>query len=234
MIDEAERVRSGLPSPEHIAQPARPSRARRPRLRLMLGAALVLLLAAALATRLTSTPEAVSPAPAGQVGPRLTARGDVRAIAQARVGTLGGGVLARLVVEPGDAVSEGQEIARVRGASDLEIVTAPFAGTVTALEARLGDTLLPGAIIATVGDLSALRVETTDVDEFLISRIHRGQAATITVEAINRELTGQVRTVSLAPVTTVTGDEHYPAVIDLLERSLDLRPGMRAKITFGD
>ncbi|MBI4213631.1 MAG: HlyD family efflux transporter periplasmic adaptor subunit [Chloroflexi bacterium] len=199
---------------------------------MILGAVLVALIVVALASRLATTPTPPPPPAPITTTPRLTARGEVRPVAQARVGTLGGGVLSRLVVEPGDFVYEEQEIARVRGTGGIEIVTAPFSGSVTSLRAHLGDTLLPGAMIATVGDLSRLQVETTDLDEFLIARIYRGQPVTLAIDALDRQLPGHVSTVSLEPVTTATGDDHYPVVIDLLEVSADLRPGMRTRITF--
>lgn len=178
-----------------------------------------------------ASPPAPAPAPASL---KLTARGQVRPVAQARVGTLGGGVLTRLIVEPGDAVNDGQEIARVRGPGGNEIVTAPFSGTVTGLLARFGDTLAPGAPIATVGDLRRLQVETTDVDEYLIPYVSRGQTVTVVVEALDDELAGRVRTVALEPTRTRLDDEHYPVTIELLETPANLRPGMTARIRFGE
>src|SRR5262249_17614348 len=89
-----------------------------------------------------STPTEVIAPPAA---PRLIAHGVVQPVSQARVGSLSGGVLLGLSVAIGDTVEAQHELARVRGPGDVEVLTAPFAGTVTGLLAHIGDTLLPGA-----------------------------------------------------------------------------------------
>jgi multidrug efflux pump subunit AcrA (membrane-fusion protein) len=163
------------------------------------------------------------------------ARGEVRPVQQARVGTLEGGVVRQLLVEPGDTVEEQQEIGRVRGAQTTEVLTAPLRGTVTDVLVRVGDTVTPGTIVATIGDLSRLQVETTDVDEFIVAQLHRGQAVTLTFEALDRrQLQGTVRSVALVPRLSTAGDAFYPVVIDLAFWPPDLRPGMTARLAFGE
>ena len=93
-------------------------------------------------------------------------------MAHARIATLTGGVVTSLPVRPGQWVGEQQEIARIRlPGGALEVLTAPWPGAVTGVQVNLGDTVLPGAIIATLGDLGRLQVETTDVDEFIIRHV---------------------------------------------------------------
>lgn len=174
------------------------------------------------------------PPPPTAVSQKLTARGQIRPVAQARVGTIGGGVLNRLVVEVGDPVNDQQELARVRGLEGTEVVTSPLRGTVTAVLAHLGDTLGPAATIATVADLSRLQVETNDVDEFLIAHVRRDQPVAVLVEALEQTLQGRVRNVSLQPVTTPAGDEHYPVSIDLLDAHQSLRAGMSVRLRFSE
>jgi multidrug efflux pump subunit AcrA (membrane-fusion protein) len=156
----------------------------------------------------------------------------VRPVAQARVGTLNGGTVQRLWVAVGDVVEEAQEIARVRGADgSIEILTAPWPGTITTVPVHLGDTLLAGTIVATVGDLSRLQVETTDVDEFLIAHVRRGQRLTLTVDALDgRELEGDVQSVALELQPIGSGDQHYPVVLDLIDVPRELRPGMVVRV----
>lgn len=166
---------------------------------------------------------------------KLTARGQVRPAAVARVGTLAGGVVAQVRVEVGEAVREQQEIARVRGPNGTEVLVAPWDGTITSLPVQLGDTVMPGTLIATVADLRRLQVETTDVDEFIIAHVRRGQAVTIAVDALDgRELRGHVRSVTLQPQRSADGDEHYPIVIDLVDAPADLRPGMTVRVDFAE
>ena len=173
--------------------------------------------------------------PVASSGGRLVAHGAVAPMSQARVGTLGGGVLLGLGVSIGDSVEAQHELARVRGPAEVEVLTAPFAGTVTGLLAHTGDTLVPGAGVVLVADLRRLQVETNDVDEFLIGHVQPGQSVTLEIEALDRrELTGRVRTVALQPQPTPGGDQHYPVTIDLGGTPPDLRPGMSVRITFPD
>ena len=163
-----------------------------------------------------------------------TARGEVRPIAQARIGTLRGGVVNRLAVGVGQAVDDGQEIARINSPDgSTEVLVAPWRGTVTDIPVHVGDTVAVGAIVASVGDLSRLQIETTDVDEFIVGRVRPGKAVLITVDALDqRQLRGRVRTVALEPRRGADGDDHYPTVIDLEVPPTDLRVGMSVRVAF--
>jgi multidrug efflux pump subunit AcrA (membrane-fusion protein) len=197
------------------------------------GLVLVLLIGGAWA--LAQPRAAPAPTPvAATATVRLTARGKVQPVQQARVGTLTGGVVVRLTAVPGERVVEQGEIARVRGPNGVvEVLTSPWAGTVTAVPVNYGDTVQPGATIATLGDLSSLQVETTDVDEYLIGKIDRGQTVELVVDALDgRVLTGVVQRVTLQPQPNSTNDEHYPVVIGLTEVPPNLRAGMSVRITF--
>ena len=70
--------------------------------------------------------------------------------------------------------------------------------------------------MATLADLSRLRVETTDVDEYLIAQIRRGQPVTVRVDALDqRTVRGYVRSAALEPQPGPAGVQHYPVVVDL-------------------
>jgi multidrug efflux pump subunit AcrA (membrane-fusion protein) len=198
------------------------------------GPLVAVLLVLLIVLRLAASPSVPPAADATAVTtPRLIAHGAVQPINQARVGTLTGGVLLSLAVNVGQSVEPQAELARVRGAADqVEVLTAPFAGTVTGIVAHVGDTLIAGATVVTTADLSRLHVETTDVDEFLISHVHPGDAVTVEIEALDRrQLTGRVETVGLQPQTNSAGDQQYPVTIDLGGSQADLRPGMSVRIT---
>jgi hypothetical protein len=86
-----------------------------------------------------------------------------------------------------------------------------------------------------VGDLSRLHIETTDVDEFLIPRIHEGLAVQIVLDALpSYELTGLVSEVSLQSETTPEGDQHYPVKVTFDWTPSEVRPGMTARIRLPD
>ena len=178
---------------------------------------------------------AAVPPPAAVEAPAYpTARGEVRPIAQARVGTLMGGVVNRLAVTVGQPVEEAQELARINGPNgSTEVLVAPWRGTVTDIPVHVGDTVAVGAVVVQMGDLSRLQVETTDVDEFIVARVRPGRAVTVTVDALDQsQLRGRVRSVSLEPRRGDDGDDHYPTIIDLELPPLELRIGMTVRVTF--
>jgi ABC-type lipoprotein export system ATPase subunit/biotin carboxyl carrier protein len=161
-------------------------------------------------------------------------RGEIRPDSEAIVRSLVGGVVTRLAVDIGSTVAENQEIARVRAPDgSIAVVTAPWSGTITNLPIHNGDSVTAGAIVAAVGDVSRLRVETDDVDEFMVAGIHPGQSVTVTVDVFEgRELRGRVRTVALRSQETEDGDDHYPVVVDLDWAPPELRPGMTVRVHF--
>jgi len=99
-----------------------------------------------------------------------------------------------------------------------------------------GSSIADRAEVAQIGDLSALRIETIDIDEYRISRIAQGQGALVTVGALGerRDLRRRASSVILTPRVAPNGDRHYPIVIALEGGSADLRPGMSARIRFDE
>lgn len=192
--------------------------------------AAVILVVASLAVAKMNTPAPTPAAPAAP--PALTAHGTMEPAARATIATLNGGVVRALRVRVGQAVEAGQVVAQVSTPVQTEMLVSPWRGTVMGLDARLGDTIMPGAVVATIGDLSLYRVETTDVDEYLISQIRPDQLVTLTVEALDgRKLQGVVETVALAQRTS-GGVENYPVVIRLNSQDPDVRPGMSVRVEF--
>lgn len=174
-----------------------------------------------------------TPAPVEQVASlKSVARGELRPESEATVRTLVGGVVTGLMVNVGSGVVENQEIARVRAPDgSISVITAPWQGSVTNLPVHAGDTVMAGATIAAVGDVSRLRIETDDVDEFMVARIRVGQAVTVTVDAIEgRELRGRVRSIALRSERDAEGDLHYPVIVDLDWTPPDLRSGMTVRV----
>src|SRR5689334_15295931 len=162
--------------------------------------ALALLLVIAVAARVLLVQSAPAPTVTAPTTAPLVAHGQVLPAQQAHVGTQGGGVVQRLDVIPGQEVSAQTPLALVVGTSGTELVTAPFGGTVTNVLVHAGDTLVPGATIAVVADMHQLQVETTDVDEFLVSKVAVGQRVQLSVDALdNLAINGTVSNVALLP-----------------------------------
>lgn len=179
-----------------------------------------------------------TPAPLVPAG--LVVRGVVRPAAWSRIGTQLGGVVTTLAAPVGDTVTEGQVLARVRSPLDgsIEVISAPWAGTVTARGVSLGDSVMPGATLFVVSDLSSLRIEVADVDEFTVSRVHRGQRAVVAVPALDVQgASAIVRSVGAQPVGASVPDaslasttDHYPVSVDLMEPVPGLRIGMAVRL----
>lgn len=164
----------------------------------------------------------------------MIARGEVRPDSEATVRSLVSGVVTSLSVDIGTTVLDNQEIARVRAPDgSIQVVTAPWRGTVTNLPVHNGDSVTAGSTIAAIGDVSRLRVETEDVDKFLVTQVRPGQEVIVAIDAIEgRELHGRVRAVALRSEKTDEGDDHYPVTVDLDWAPPALRPGMTVRVNF--
>ncbi|MBC7224575.1 MAG: efflux RND transporter periplasmic adaptor subunit, partial [Anaerolineae bacterium] len=105
---------------------------------------------------------------------------------------------------------------------------SPIRGTVTAVTVRRGEFVLAGTPVITVGDLSHLRVETTDLNEVDVARVRVGQEVTLTFDA----LPGQAfrgRVTRIAPMASGQGGgTNYTVTIELDEQHPELRWGMTA------
>jgi HlyD family secretion protein len=98
----------------------------------------------------------------------------------------------------------------------------------------MGDSVLAGTPIAVVGDLSQLRVESTDVDEYLIGSLRVGQSVQIEADALpGRVFEGRVTTIALATEPGAGGRPHYPVKIALTAADSSLRPNMNVRLRFG-
>jgi multidrug resistance efflux pump len=99
-------------------------------------------------------------------------------------------------------------------ARDDLTVTAPFAGVVASLDARVGEVVAPGVIVARVADPSGWRFETTDLDETAVGRIAEGAHATVSLDAFpDATIVGTVA--SIAPFgTSSAGDIVFTVVIE--------------------
>ncbi|HEY2981711.1 MAG TPA: efflux RND transporter periplasmic adaptor subunit [Anaerolineales bacterium] len=106
----------------------------------------------------------------------------------------------------------------------------PIGGTVVAINVAPGETVVPGQVAIIVGDLTDMRVETTDLSERDVPALRIGQSATVFVSALDRELTGKVADIARA-AETIGGDVVYKVTIELDEQPTELRWGMSAEVT---
>jgi multidrug efflux pump subunit AcrA (membrane-fusion protein) len=234
----AEPILNLAPNPTvngKFASPGSPRRRSTPpwrRRRVILACLGVLLVLAVALARLLATP--TPPPVVTSVAVGLLAHGQVTPARQARVGTQTGGVVQQLNTAVGTRVAGQTPLAWVRGPSGTEVVTAPFAGTLTNVLVHEGDTVPPAATLAVVADLQSLQVETTDVDEFIISRVTVDQIVQVSVDALdNRTLPGKVLSVAMLPEpSSISTAMHYPVTISLESVPTELRAGMSVRILF--
>lgn len=103
---------------------------------------------------------------------------------------------------------------------------APFAGTVGRVQVREGEQIHRGAPLLTLGDLSTLRVETTDLDEIDVAKVHVGETVHITFDAFpDRVLKGRI--IRIDPMAAPgAGGVYYTTIIALEEVAPEIRWGM--------
>lgn len=109
-------------------------------------------------------------------------------------------------------------------------LTAPFAATVISVDTVAGETVVPGRVVVTLGDLSKFRVETTDLSELDVTRVKVGQTAQVFIEALNEKFEARVVDIALFS-STLGGDVVFTVTIELKEQPQGLRWGMSADVT---
>ncbi|MEA3377696.1 MAG: HlyD family efflux transporter periplasmic adaptor subunit [Chloroflexota bacterium] len=105
---------------------------------------------------------------------------------------------------------------------------APFDGTVGMVHVREGEQVHQGDPILTLGDLSTLRVETTDLDEIDVAKVRVGQGVDVTFDAFpDCVFKGRITRLDPMPMPG-GGGVNYTAIIALEELAPEIRWGMTA------
>lgn len=91
-------------------------------------------------------------------------------------------------------------------------LTAPFDGIVTSLSVIPGEFVQSDQAVVTLATLNALQVETTDLSERDVPIVHIGDPANVFIEALDRNISGKV--ISVSPrADTVGGDVVFKVTI---------------------
>lgn len=130
-----------------------------------------------------------------------------------------------------DIVEAEANLDRARAALDDTELRAPFAGTLAALDVRVGEQVSAGMPVARLADLSTWQIETDDLTEIGVVNVEEGAQVTLTFDAIeDLELTGTV--MRIKPIgENKQGDITYTAIIQPSQQDPRLRWNMTAVAT---
>lgn len=108
-------------------------------------------------------------------------------------------------------------------------LSAPFSGTVLALNYNTGDSVTPGAAAVVIADLGRLHV-IAPIDELDIAAVEVGQPVAVALDALPElELAGQVAKIDLFPAQGA-GATEYPVRVELTSSDPRARVGMTAAV----
>jgi HlyD family secretion protein len=134
-------------------------------------------------------------------------------------------------VQAAEAAVDQARVALDQARLQLEwaMLSAPMSGTVTALEAGMGEMIGPGQVVLMLSDLSGLEVD-VNLDEADVAHVVVGQDARVSVDAFpGVGMTGKVTYV--APKADIfSGVVLYPVTVRLMVSDLPLRAGMTADV----
>ncbi|HEX2945275.1 MAG TPA: efflux RND transporter periplasmic adaptor subunit [Clostridia bacterium] len=126
-------------------------------------------------------------------------------------------------VSKGQSVKSGDILMKTTAGQKI---TAPFDGTVSQLDAVPNAQLTPGAQLCKVVDYANLQMA-VQVDEYDISAVTVGKAATVTINALARDIAGTVDSVSRDGIYQ-NGVTYFNSIISLPSDN-DLMVGMSAQ-----
>jgi multidrug resistance efflux pump len=110
-------------------------------------------------------------------------------------------------------------------------LVAPFSGEVASITTSVGDYISPGQVILVISDINHMHVETTDLSERDVPQVKLGQATTVSIKALNKNVSGKVSAIS--PLAdTLGGDVVYKVTILLDTLPSNLRSGMSVDVQF--
>ncbi len=131
--------------------------------------------------------------------------------------------------DPADIRAAEARIAAIEASLGLASLSTPFGGTITEVNAKVGDQVTPGTTSFRLDDLSRLLVD-VQIPEADINRLAVGQPVSMTFDAIlGKEYSGVIIEVGRVG-TPVTGIVNFKVTIELQDMDESVRPGMTAAV----
>ncbi|MBN1877132.1 MAG: efflux RND transporter periplasmic adaptor subunit [Anaerolineae bacterium] len=111
---------------------------------------------------------------------------------------------------------------------DRTTVYAPMGGIVGELSVKRGEFIAPGQSLVTLGDLTTLRVETTDLDEIDVAKLSLEQDVIVTFDALpDQTFAGHIHHIA-SMADSGGGGVNYKVIVDVDNLDPVLRWGMTA------
>jgi len=151
--------------------------------------------------------------------------------AQANLDTLRAGASKSDLAVAAAEVQRAQAALKLAQVSEAEAeLRAPFAGTVGAVDVRVGEYVAPTTPVVQLAGFGAWQIETTDLTEQNIVRVQTGSQASVTFDAIpDLELRGTVS--RIRPLgESKQGDITYAVTIKLEQQDPRLHWNMTATV----
>lgn len=130
-----------------------------------------------------------------------------------------------------DSVASQQAtVASAQSAIAKTIITAPFSGVVTRVDAKVGEIVSPSTSLISMQSDGIFQIETY-VPEVSIAQIQVGNKATTTLDAYGPSVKLSAVVVAVDPAETVRdGVPAYKTTLSFLEKNSSIRSGMTANI----
>jgi len=150
-----------------------------------------------------------------------------RNVAQAQLNLLQAGPTEEELAVVDAAVSQAQAaLDAAKVALERCEIRAPFGGTVGLVDTRVGELIGPSQSLVTIGDLTTLRVETTDLDEIDVVEVAEGENVIVTFDALPGE-TFVGRVTRIYPMASPgAGGVNYTVIVEMDDMPVQVRWGM--------
>lgn len=122
------------------------------------------------------------------------------------------------------------DVANARSMLGKTVITAPFSGIITKVDAKAGKIVSPNTPEITINSSSAFQIE-SHIPEVNISYVKVGDIATVTLDAYGSEVPFGAKVVSIDPAETIKdGVPTYRALLQFDTNDSRIRSGMTANI----
>ncbi|HTX90531.1 MAG TPA: HlyD family efflux transporter periplasmic adaptor subunit [Anaerolineales bacterium] len=114
---------------------------------------------------------------------------------------------------------------------DAAHLVAPFDGQIAFVQTAVGEFVSPGQVLVALSDVNHFHVETKDLSERDVPQVKVGQSVTVSIKALNENVTGKVTAIS--PLAdSLGGDVVYTVTIELDTQPAGIRAGMSVDVQF--